>query len=89
MSADLRSTGVKMKTENKISLITLLIGFLIFVISSLVRNHVVKTILSVIGISVIVISIVFEKKAKNPKNFGILQAISSIIPKSKNTNKKK
>ena len=78
-----------MKKENKISLITLLIGCFIFIISSLIQNHIAKTVLSLIGISVIVVSIVFEKKAKNPKNFGILQAIKSIIPKSKNTKQKK
>ncbi len=78
-----------MKKENRISLITLLIGFLIFLISSLIQNQIAKTVLSLLGISVIVVSIVFEKKAKNPKNFGILQAIRSIIPKSKNTRQKK
>ena len=78
-----------MKKENRISLITLIIGFLIFMISSLVQNQIAKTVLSLLGIAVIVVSIVFEKKAKNPKNFGILQAIRSIIPKSKNKKKKK
>ena len=78
-----------MKKENRISLITLIIGLLIFMISSLVQNQIAKTVLSLIGIAVIVVSIVFEKKAKNPKNFGILQAIKSIIPKSKNTRQKK
>lgn len=78
-----------MKKENRISLITLIIGFLIFMISSLVQNQIAKTVLSLIGIAVIVVSIVFEKKAKNPKNFGILQAIRSIIPKSKNNRQKK
>ena len=78
-----------MKKENRISLIALLIGFLIFMISSFIQNHIAKAVLSVIGIAVIVVSIVFEKKAKNPKNFGILQAIRSIIPKSKNTKQNK
>ncbi len=78
-----------MKKENSISLITLIIGFLIFMISSLVQNQIAKAVLSLIGIAAIVVSIVFEKKAKNPKNFGILQAIRSIIPKSKNTRQKK
>ena len=80
---------LKMKKENRISLVTMLIGFLIFLISSLIQNQIAKSVLSLIGISVIVVSIVFEKKAKNPKNFGILQAIRSIIPKSKNTRQKK
>ncbi len=78
-----------MKKENSISLITLIIGFLIFMISSLVQNQIAKAVLSLIGIAAIVVSIVFEKKAKNPKNFGILQAIRSIIPKSKNKKQKK
>ena len=78
-----------MKKENRISLVTLLIGFLIFLISSLIQNQIAKAVLSLIGISVIVVSIVYEKKAKNPKNFGILKAIRSIIPKSKNTRQKK
>lgn len=78
-----------MKKENRISLVTLLIGFLIFMISSVIQNHIAKAVLSLIGISVIVVSIIFEKKAKNQKNFGILQAIRSIIPKSKNKKQKK
>lgn len=78
-----------MKKENKISLITLLIGFIIFLILSIVHNYIVKAVLSLIGIAVIIASIVFEKKAKNPKNFGILQAIKSIIPKSKKSKQKK
>ena len=58
-------------------------------ISSLIQNQIAKAVLSLIGISVIVISIVYEKKAKNPKNFGILQTIRSIIPKSKNKKSKR
>ena len=80
---------LKMKKENRISLVTMLIGFLIFLISSLIQNQIAKAVLSLIGISVIVVSIIFEKEAKNPKNFGILHAIRSIIPKSKNTRQKK
>ena len=48
-----------MKKENRISLVTLLIGFLIFLISSLIQNQIAKAVLSLIGISVIVVSIVF------------------------------
>ena len=80
---------LKMKKENRISLVTMLIGFLIFLISSLIQNQIAKAVLSLIGISVIVISIVYEKKAKNPKNFGILQTIRLIIPKSKNKKSKR
>ena len=53
-----------MKKENRISLVTMLIGFLIFLISSLIQNQIAKAVLSLIGISVIVVSIVYEKKSK-------------------------
>ena len=59
-----------MKKENRISLVTMLIGFLIFLISSLIQNQIAKAVLSLIGISVIVVSIVFEKKQRIRKTLG-------------------
>ena len=61
---------LKMKKENRISLVTMLIGFLIFLISSLIQNQIAKAVLSLIGISVIVVSIVFEKKQRIRKTLG-------------------
>ncbi len=70
-----------MKKENVISLLTLLTGFIIFIITFLTKSTVIKGFLAIIGISALIVSIVFENKAKN-QNFGIF-AILSKIAKSK------
>ena len=78
-----------MKKENRISLVTLLIGFLIFLISSLIQNQIAKAVLSLIGISVIVISIVYEKKSKESEKLWDFANYKVNNPKVKEQKKQK
>lgn len=71
-----------MKKENKICLFTMFISLIILIISQNIKNDFFKLILAIIGISLIIISIVFERKAKNPKikHLGIFH----LVRKGKN-----
>ncbi len=75
-----------MKKENKISVITFIIAVILFIISRSIKNDLPRGILCIIGIASIITSIVFERKAKNPQNFGIFATLSKIV-KSKNSNR--
>ena len=75
-----------MKTENKISVITFLIAVILFISSNVIKNDIARGILCITGIVSIVTSIVFERKAKNPQNFGIFATLSKIV-KSRNNNR--
>lgn len=70
------------KKENMISIVLLIISLCSFLICEKLNNETLKIILCIIGITLIIMSIIFERKADNPKvkNFGILH---SIIAKSK------
>ena len=75
-----------MKRENIISIITLLFSLLVLAVSLKIQNMFVKKLLCLTGLVLIILSIIFEKKAKNPKkqNFVILH---SIIAKSRRNKK--
>ena len=75
-----------MKAENKISIITFTIAVILFIISRLIANKTISGVLCLLGISAIVTSIIFERKAKNPQNFGIFATLSKIV-KSRNNNR--
>ena len=64
-----------MKTENKISIITFVIAIILFVVSRIVTNKTASGILCLVGIAAIITSIVSERKAKNPQNFGIFATL--------------
>ena len=73
-----------MKKENKISAITFLTALILFIISRIAKaNTIASGILCIAGIIVIIISIVFERKAKNPQNFGIFAILSKIVKSKK------
>ena len=78
-----------MKKENRISLVTLLIGFLIFFDFKPYSKSNCKSCFIIDWNFCYCRKHSIREKAKNPKNFGILQAIRSIIPKTKNTRQKK
>ena len=71
-----------MKKENLICLLLMILGFIDYTIALKIENMIAKLILCIVGIVIFVISIIFERKAKNPEvqHFGILH---SIIAKSK------
>ena len=76
----------KMKTENKISVVSFVIAVILFIISRTIKNDMARGILCITGIVSIITSIVFERKAKNPQNFGIFATLSKIV-KSRNNNR--
>ncbi|MCQ2596566.1 MAG: hypothetical protein MJ181_01850 [Treponema sp.] len=75
------------KENNILSLIFLILAFICFLIASRSENSILKIAGIISGIIFIIVSIVFEKLAKNPKdsNFRILK---SIIVKSKKDKQK-
>ena len=75
-----------MKKENKISAITFVVAVILFIISRVIKNDMARGILCITGIVSIITSIVFERKAKNPQNFGIFATLSKIV-KSRNNNR--
>ena len=72
-----------MKTENKISIITFTIAIILFIISRIVADNTASGILCLFGIVAIITSIVSERKAKNPQNFGIFATLSKIVKSKK------
>lgn len=77
-----------MKKENKICSITMLLALLMFFLLTVVKNQYVKAVFILLGISLLITSIIFEKKAANPKSPKLCDFIS-IITKSNNRQIKK
>ncbi len=72
-----------MKKENKISAMTFVVAVILFIISRVIKNDMARGILCITGIVSIITSIVFERKAKNPQNFGIFATLSKIVKSKK------